>query len=81
MTPTLAQIAAHYGAHGGLWLVVPRKTVQGQPRPLFVKLGVRIARGGDVATIEGGDLAATITENQNLQGADWAPVDSRGDRI
>lgn len=79
-TPTLTQIVRH-DVHGGLWLVVPRKTVQGQPRPFFVKLGVSTSRNGDVATCEGGDLSATIQENENMQGAEWAPVDSRGNRI
>ena len=79
MTPALAQIA-HHAAYGGLWLVVPRKTVHGQPRPFFVKLGVSISRCGDVATCEGGDLAAT-TQDAVFHGAEWVPVDSRGNRI
>lgn len=80
MTPTLAQIIAH-GPAGGLWRAIPARTEEGQPRPILARLGVRIARGGDIATYEGGDLAATIQENANLQGAEWVPVDSKGDRI
>mgnify|MGYP001182187350 CR=1 FL=1 len=76
MTPTLAQILAHCPA-GGLWRAIPKRTEEGQPRPIFAVLGVK----GDRLTIEGGDLAATINENQNLQGAEWVPVDSKGDRI
>jgi hypothetical protein len=79
-TPTIPQILAHV-PQGGLWLVMPAATPAGQPRPLFAQLGVRIARGGDIATIEGGDMAATIQENEHLQGADWVPVNSRGKRI
>jgi hypothetical protein len=80
MTPTLAQIIAHQ-PKGGLWRAIPERTEEGQPRPILARLDVRIARGGDIATIEGGDLAATIAENANLQGAKWVPCDSRGDRI
>ncbi len=31
-------------------------------------------------TIEGGDLQATVEENENMTGAEWVPVNSRGDR-
>lgn len=80
-TPTLPEIQRHREAFAGLWLVIPRRTEAGQPRPLFVQLGVSISRGGDVATCEGGDLAATIQENETLQGAEWCPVNSRGERV
>ena len=76
MTPTLAQIVAHE-PKGGLWRAIPARTAEGQPRPILARLGVN----GDRLTIEGGDLAATINENQNLQGAEWVPVDSKGDRV
>ena len=76
MTPTLAQIVAHE-PKGGLWRAKPARTAEGQPRPILARLGVN----GDRLTIEGGDLAATINENQNLQGAEWVPVDSKGDRV
>ena len=81
MTPTIPEIQRHCEAFGGLWLVIPARTMAGQPRPLFVQLGTHIARGGDVATCEGGDLAATIEENDNLRGAEWVPVNSRGERV
>ena len=80
MTPSLPDIQRHHEAFGGLWLVIPARTKVGQPRPLFVQLGVSIGRNGDVATCEGGDLAATIQENKNLAGAEWCPVNSRGER-
>lgn len=80
-TPTLPEIQRHYEAFGGLWLVIPARTEAGQPRPFFVRLGVSIGRKGDVATCEGGDLAATINENKNMQGAEWCPVNSRGERV
>ena len=80
-TPTLSEIRRHYEAFGGLWLVIPRRTEAGQPRPFFARLGVSIGRKGDVATCEGGDLAETIAENQNMQGAEWVPVNSRGERV
>jgi hypothetical protein len=78
-TPTLPQIACHV-ALGGLWLVVPRKTEQGQPRPLFALLGVAQGPLGPFATYEGGDMAAT-TQDAVFHEAEWAPVDSRGNRI
>ncbi len=81
VTPTLAQIATHFDANGGLWLVVPRQTNAGQPRPLFALLGVAQGPLGPFRTYEGGDMLATIAENAALQGAEWVPVDSRGNRI
>ena len=81
MTPTLPQIATHYDAHGGLWLVIPRRTDKGQLRPRFALLGVAQGPLGPFMTYEGGDLRATIESNENLQGAEWAPVDTRGNRI
>ena len=80
MTPTLGQIATHY-AHGGLWLVIPAPTPSGQPRPLFAQLGVAPGPVGPFATFEGGDLAATVGENNHLHGAEWVPVDPRGNRL
>ena len=80
MTPALAQIAAH-GACGGLWLVIPAPTPKGQPRPLFALLGVAQGALGPFRTYEGGDMLATIAENAALQGAEWVPVDSRGNRV
>ena len=80
MTPTLSEIQRHFQAFGGLWLIVPKRSASGQPRPLFAQLGVRIGARSDVATIEGGDLVASVEENQNLQGAEWVPVNSRGEK-
>lgn len=80
-TPTLPEIQRHSTAFGGLWLIIPQRTETGQPRPFFVQLGVFIGRKGNVATCEGGDLAATINENQNTQGAEWCPVNARGERV
>lgn len=77
MNPTHDQIVTHQIAHGGLWRAIPKRTEEGQPRPILACLGIN----GNRLTIEGGDLAATIAENKNLQGAEWAPVDSKGDRI
>jgi hypothetical protein len=81
VTPTLAQIATHYDAHGGLWLIIPTPTPEGQPRPLFACLGVAQGPLGPFRTYEGGDMFATIQDNAALQGADWVPVDSRGNRV
>jgi hypothetical protein len=75
-TPTHEAIAAHC-LQGGLWRIIPACTQAGQPRPLFAALGIN----GNMRTIEGGDLLATVAENDNLQGAEWVPVDSKGDRI
>jgi hypothetical protein len=74
--PTHEAIAAHC-LQGGLWRIIPTRTQAGQPRPLFAALGIN----GNMRTIEGGDLLATIAENTALQGAEWVPVDSRGDRV
>ena len=79
MTPTIPQIIAH-GPAGGLWRAIPKRTEEGQPRPLFARLGIVQGIRGPVATYEGGDLRATI-ENTQLLGAEWVPVDSRGDRV
>jgi hypothetical protein len=79
MTPTLTQIA-HHDAHGGLWLVVPRKTEQGQPLPFFALLGIAKGPMGPFATYERGDMAATI-QDAVFHGAEWVPVDSKGTRI
>mgnify|MGYP001190370381 FL=1 len=81
MTPTLPTIARHFDAHGGLCLVVPRRTDKGQPRPLFALLGVAQGPLGPFITYDGGDFRATIDDNEALQGAEWAPVDARGNRI
>ena len=79
--PTLSTAARHFDAHGGLWLVVPQQTDKGQPRPLFALLGVAQGPLGPFITYEGGDFRATIDDNEALQGAEWAPVDARGNRI
>jgi hypothetical protein len=76
-TPTIDQITTHQWLHGGLWLIIPARTQAGQPRPLFAMLGVNTGR----PTIEGGCLRATVEENQNMQGAEWVPVNSRGERV
>ena len=62
-TPTLSTVARHFDTHGGLWLVVPRRTDKGQPRPLFALLGVAQGLLGPFITYEGGDfeLPSTIT--------------------
>jgi hypothetical protein len=80
-TPTLSTVARHFDAHGGLWLVVPRQTDKGQPRPLFALLGVAQGPLGPFITYEGGDFRATIDDNAALQGAEWVPVDTRGTRV
>ena len=80
-TPTLSTVARHFDTHGGLWLVVPRRTDKGQPRPLFALLGVAQGPLGPFVTYEGGDFRATVESNENLQGAEWVPVDTRGNRI
>ena len=81
MTPTLSTVARHFDTHGGLWLVVPQQTDKGQPRPLFALLGVAQGPLGPFITYEGGDFRATIDDNAALQGAEWAPVNSRGERV
>lgn len=70
--PSEEAIRAHAGAHGGLWRVIPRKG-----RPLFAALGI----SGGMRTYEGGDLLATVEDSENLQGAEWVPVDRNGDRV
>lgn len=77
MIPNLEAIRAHFVINGGLWLIVPARTQAGQPRPLFACLGV----SGGRATYEGGDLLATVEENENLRGAEWLPVNLRGERL
>jgi hypothetical protein len=81
VTPTLSQIAEHFAAHGGLWRIVPAATHTAQPRPIFALLGVAQGPLGPMATFEGGDLAATVEENDELKRAQWVPVNSRGERI
>jgi hypothetical protein len=44
-------------------------------------LGVAPGPVGPFATFEGGDLAATVGENNHLHGAEWVPVDPRGNRL
>lgn len=70
--PNEDAIAAHAKAHGGLWRIIPRKG-----RPLFAAIGV----SGSMRTYEGGDLLATVEDSENLQGAEWVPVDRKGDRV
>lgn len=70
--PSDDAIAAHAKAHGGLWRIIPRKG-----RPLFAALGI----AGGMRTYEGGDLLATVEENATLHGAEWVPVDRKGDRV
>jgi len=77
--PTISQIC-HHVALGGLWLVIPALVAAGQPRPIFAQLGVTQGPFGPVATFEGGDLVATIESSPALQGAQWVPVTSRGER-
>lgn len=70
--PSEDDIKAHARAHGGLWRVIPRKE-----RPLFAALSV----AGSMRTYEGGDLLATVEDNETLMGAEWVPVDRKGDRV
>jgi hypothetical protein len=76
-SPTYDQIMSHQISHGGLWLIIPAHRNGGQPRPSFAMLGIN----GHRRTIEGGCLDATIQENDNLAGAEWCPVNSRGERV
>jgi hypothetical protein len=71
MTPTPSAILAHW-SHGGLWRIIPRDGA-----PFFAVLGI----AGKVSTYNGGDLAATVEDSNVLKGAEWLPVDRRGDRI
>jgi len=80
-TPSLSAIVTHYDLHGGLWLIIPAPTPTGQPEPLFAVLGVAQGALGPFRTYRGGDLAATIESSPALQGAEWAPVTSRGERL
>lgn len=77
MIPSASDILDHFRAHGGLWRIIPKATKGGQPRPLFAVLGL----AGALRTYEGGDLLATVNENEALQGAEWVPVNEKGDRI
>jgi hypothetical protein len=73
--PTNDQIRTHF-ARGGLWrIVAPLR------RPIFTVLGIVQGRAGDVATYDGGDLAATVEGEPWLRAAEWIPVDSRGDKL
>ena len=82
MTPTPTQVHEHEWRYGGLWRIIPTCTKEGQPRPLFAKLTASVGISEPTFIwYEGGALDATIEENANLQGAEWVPVDSRGERI
>lgn len=75
--PTLPQIATHFDAHGGLWRIIPAKP----HAPFFAVLGIAQGPLGPLRTYNGGDMLATIDDNAVFQGAEWAPVDEKGDRI
>lgn len=77
MTPTLAQIATHFDAYGGLWRIIPANPMA----PWFAVLGITQGPLGPMRTYNGGDMIATIDDNAVLQGAEWVPVDRKGDRI
>jgi hypothetical protein len=69
--PTIQDIHRHCFL-GGLWRIIPA-----QGPPLFAVLGI----AGNMCTYNGGDLASTVEDSNVLKGADWVPVDRRGDRI
>lgn len=71
MIPSASAIAAHW-PRGGLWRTIPK-----QGAPSFAVLGI----AGNVRTYNGGDLVATVEDNQALQGAEWVPCNRKGDRI
>jgi hypothetical protein len=82
VTPTPKEVYAHEARHGGLWLVIPAPTQEGQARPLFARLTVSVGISEPTHIwYEGGPLDATIAENASLQDAEWAPVDSKGNRL
>jgi hypothetical protein len=82
--PTLAEVAAHVAAHGGLWRVVPPARDLVQSRPVFVRLAVVQGREGPLVSWDGGaspEDQLARPENAALRGAEWIPVDARGERI
>jgi hypothetical protein len=81
---TLAEVAAHVAAHGGLWRVVPLARGLVQPRPVFVLLRLVQSREGPFVSWDGGaspEDQLARPENAALRGATWIPVDARGERI
>jgi hypothetical protein len=82
--PTLAVVASHAAAHGGLWRVVPPAHGLVQPRPVFVRLAVVQGREGPFVSWDGGarpEDQLDRPENAALRSAKWIPVDARGERI
>jgi hypothetical protein len=71
LIPTPSAILAHW-PHGGLWRIIPT-----QGAPLFAVLGIAC----NMPTYNGGDLVSTVEDSNVLQGAEWLPVDRKGDRI
>jgi hypothetical protein len=82
-TPTLPEIRHHEAVHGGLWRAVPVPQSGKQPRPSFFMLTIGKCDIGPVARCDGGDLAGTLDDKMNahLRGAEWIPVDSRGEKL
>lgn len=76
MIPTIAQIATHFEGHGGLWRIIPDKP----QAPFFAVLGIAQGPLGPMRTYNGGDMLATANDAV-FKGAEWVPVDSKGDRV
>lgn len=81
-TPTPDEVYAHEWKHGGLWRVIPRRIDDSIKPPLCVQLTVSVGTNKpSFIWINGVGLVATIEENNTLQGAEWVPVDWKGDRV
>jgi hypothetical protein len=81
--PALAEVASHVAAHGGLWRVAPPARGLVQPRPILVRLAVVQGREGPFVSWDGGaspEDQLDRPENAALRGAEWIPVDARGER-
>lgn len=81
--PSPKKVYAHEWRYGGLWLVVPAERDGKQPKPIIVLLTSSVGISEPTFIwFEGKTLLEdVIAENENLQGAEWVPVDSRGNRV
>jgi len=79
--PSVAEVARHETAHGGLWRVLPAVTPASQPQPLYLLLSVqRTSTGRVCVVVSGGAELRDVIEDQGgqISGARWAPCTSEG---